>query len=123
MTLNDTHRCWEEGSWDDWIRGIEDLCFSIHEWAKEKGFWDEPRSEAECMALEHSEISERLEALRHGNPPDEHCPDFTSEEIEAADLVIRLCDYCGKKKLRLAEAILAKMSYNETRPYKHGKEF
>jgi hypothetical protein len=53
--------------------------------------------------------------------PDQHCPDFTSEEIEAADALIRLFDYAQEWGLRLAEAVTAKMEYNASRPYKHGK--
>lgn len=121
--------------------------------AVNKGFWETSadgrvltglRNKAEMLALEHSEISERLEAvraagkskIRHGenNPPqigsngefipmDEHCPEFTSEEIETADLLIRVFDYARAFNLRLGEAIFAKMQYNESRPFKHGKAF
>lgn len=96
---------------------------NIHEWAKEKGFWNQERNEGEIIALIHSELSEALEGLRKGNPPDEHCPEFSSAEIELADAVIRIMDFCHAKGYRLSEAIVAKMMYNETRPYKHGKKF
>jgi hypothetical protein len=32
-------------------------------------------------------------------------------------------DYAAKRKLRIPEAILAKMEFNKTRPLKHGKKF
>ena len=44
--------------------------------------------------------------------------------IEGADLVIRLLDTAYSAQWPLGEAMLAKMAFNETRPYKHGgKEF
>ncbi len=74
------------------------------------------------IALIHSEISEGLEGLRKPKP-DEHCPGFSSEEIESADAFIRLFDLVEKRELRIVEAIIAKMRYNATRPPKHGKAF
>lgn len=82
------------------------------------------RNKGEMMMLEVSEIAERLEAVRK-NPdaPDEHCPEFTTEEIELADMFIRGMDYGKGHGLRLAEAILAKMEFNAGRPRKHNKNF
>lgn len=70
--------------------------------------------------LIHSELGEMTEGVRKPGP-DEHCPEFTSEEIEAADAFIRLMDYAQEWGLRFAEAVVAKMEYNASRPYKHGK--
>ena len=67
-----------------------------------------------------SELSEALEALRHGNPPDNHIPDYTGLEAELADAVIRIMDLAETTKSRLAEAIVAKAAYNSGRPHKHG---
>ncbi len=104
----------------------------IHEWAKEKGFWDvEHRNDSEMIMLMVTELSEAVEALRYGNYPSEtlHAkykvpPDFISQvEEELADCVIRIMDYCAFKNFNLGKAIIEKMKYNETREYKHGKEF
>lgn len=91
--------------------------------AKDHGWHDTPRTDGEVLALIHCEISEGLQALRQGNPPDHHCPDFSSIEIELADTIIRIMDYAGEKKLDIAGAIIAKMDFNRTRPYKHGRKF
>lgn len=72
------------------------------------------------IALIHSELGEMTEGVRKPHA-DEHCPEFTSEEVELADAVIRILDYAGAFDLRLAEAVLAKMEFNASRPYKHGK--
>ena len=69
---------------------------------------------ASKIALIHSEVSEMLEGLRKGLP-DDHLPDRSAEEVEAADVFIRLMDYCGARNLDLAGAVRAKMAYNETR--------
>ena len=69
----------------------------------------------------HSELSEALEAIRRDDPPDSHIPDFTGQEAEFADCIIRIMDYSQHYKLRIAQAIVAKNVYNQTRPYKHGK--
>lgn len=94
-----------------------------HKNAVSKGFWDVERNSGESIALIHSELSELLEGLRKGNPPSEKIPGFSQAEEEAADVIIRLFDLAGGSKWRLAEAIVAKMAYNASRPYKHGKQF
>lgn len=95
----------------------------IHAWAKRKGFWDTERNDGEMIALMHSELSEALEGIRHGNPPSDKIPDFSAAEEEMADVVIRVLDTCTARGWRLFDAINAKMAYNEGRPYRHGKRF
>lgn len=95
-----------------------------HKTAREKGWWDKTRSDGELIALMHSELSEALEALRHGNPPSEHIPEFTGVEEEMADLLIRVFDASAARGWRLIEALAAKMDFNESREYRHGgKDF
>jgi NTP pyrophosphatase (non-canonical NTP hydrolase) len=63
--------------------------------------------------LIHGEVSEAMEADRRGEGWDR-----VTEEL--ADVCIRIFDLCGSMNLNLEKAIVEKMEYNKTRPYKHG---
>jgi NTP pyrophosphatase (non-canonical NTP hydrolase) len=88
--------------------------------AVEKGWWNGPRNDGELIALMHSELSEALEAMRHGNPPSEKIPEFTGVEEELADVIIRIMDYSYSRGLRVSQAVVAKIAFNATRPIRHG---
>ncbi len=123
----------------------------VHERAKEKGWYNPPKSDLEVMALIHSEISEAVEELRskeekpylyqeqlityeNGHavnrevkvePSDVYWVSHTKPlglASELADAVIRILDYCEWKGIDLEEAIKLKHAYNKTRPYRHGKK-
>lgn len=109
----------------DTINTIEQLVYEAHQNAVLHGFYEDESVNhpgVKCILMV-TEISELFEGVRNGDniKPDRHCPDFSNEEIEAADLFIRLADYSGFRKLRLGAAILAKHEYNKSRPYKHNK--
>lgn len=71
------------------------------------------------IALIHSEVSEMLEGLRKGKQ-DDHLPDRKAEEVEAADVLIRLLDYCAWRGLDIGGAVEAKCRYNAQRAdHKH----
>jgi NTP pyrophosphatase (non-canonical NTP hydrolase) len=88
--------------------------------ARSKGWWDKEPNHPEQLALMHSELSEGLEYLRHGNGPSDHIPAFSGLEEELADVIIRIMSYAGKTGLKISEAVLAKMEYNAGRPHMHG---
>ena len=102
------------------LNGLSD---QVHQNAVDKGFWENDRNDGECIALMHSELSEALEALRKGNPPDHHCPEFDNATVEFADCIIRILDLCWAREMPIGEALIAKMKFNATRPHKHGKAF
>lgn len=96
------------------IRSLSLLCRE-----RAKDWWVDPntcepinRNKGEMIALMHSELSEMLEGVRK-NKMDDHLPNRKSEEVEAADLLIRLLDYCAD--MDLGGAFEEKLEYNRTR--------
>jgi NTP pyrophosphatase (non-canonical NTP hydrolase) len=125
----------------DFIGLLETLGFMAARYAHKQGFHDSQATHAldsnvtilsrfTKLMLMVTELAEVAEALRTANKhPDDLSyaqsaviPEFTQEEEELADALIRLLDYAGTYRLRLAEATLAKMAYNKTREPMHGKK-
>lgn len=102
------------------IREFNEMGESVHFTAVGKGWWDRDRNDGELIALIHSKLSKCLEALRHGNPPDDKVPEFSMAEAELAGAVIMIMDIGHARWWRVAEAIVAKARFNETRPAMHG---
>lgn len=127
---------------------VNNWCREVHEYAKEKGWWDgTPRTALEIHMLCVSEIAEATEAVREKKPDvyvhnlDGSVAEVThmapesfvrtdgetstqlkveGEATELADCVIRIFDYFGYKGWDLEAILQAKHAYNKTRPYKHG---
>lgn len=103
------------------VGAFESLSEQVFKNAEAHGFWEGERNDGEIICLMHSELSEAFEAIRHSNPPDDHIPEFSGVEAELADVIIRIMDFAHAREWRVAEAVIAKMAYNKTRPWRHGK--
>ena len=98
----------------DTLAGVQGAVNTYH------GFRNKPYEFGRAIALMHSELSEALEGDRHNNPPSDHIPEFSAIEEELADVVLRIMDTADWQKLRLGEAVIAKLRYNAGRPPMHG---
>ena len=120
---------------------LNELANQIHENAVAHGWWDDKRSFAEVVALCHSELSEALEEDRAGRPTAYYDVESGNEHIrvidvddtgsrkmegtatEMADCIIRILDWAAHECIDMDRVVNAKMRFNESRPYKHGKRY
>lgn len=122
---------------DEFINQWNEMQSAVHNTAVEKGWWKDRRFiehlcvgnysqscqaniDLACIALIISELSEAMEAIRHGNPLDDKIPRFKGTEAELADAVIRIMDLADERGWRVGEAIIAKAEMNKGRPVMHG---
>lgn len=103
------------------IEQINDIVSEIHQANVDAGWWHDintgaplERNDGELIALMHSELSEALEGVRKGKM-DDHLPHRLAVEVELADALIRIMDYCGGRGLDLGGAMAEKLAYNKQR--------
>lgn len=103
---------------------IDLLAKEVHRTAIEHGWWDNPRKFPETCALCHSELSEALEAYRNDEPlfyiDAERGNKPEGVAVEMADCLIRILDWFGAMQTDPSDIIMAKHTYNISRPYRHG---
>ena len=102
---------------------LSGLSERANDMAHEKGFYDGGKTLTTAIALQHSELSEVLEALREGNLESTKIEGYSELEEEYADVIIRILDTAGEHDLDIGGAVIAKMRKNSDRDHKHGKEF
>lgn len=101
-------------------KSVTDWVTECHSRSREKGFWDNDRNVGEMLMLIVSELGEAIESHRAGVFGLEKKDTF---EDELADTAIRLFDLCGGLGIDLEKQIAWKMSFNQTRGYRHGKSY
>lgn len=104
----------------DFVNSVRYFMNRIHNIAMHNGHWDSPVDITKSLCWIHSEVSEAFDAWQHGSKPSTRIP-FSTLEEELADVFIIMADACQANGFDLARAIVAKIDYNRTREYRHGK--
>jgi NTP pyrophosphatase (non-canonical NTP hydrolase) len=129
-----------------WLDGLNELAGDIHGTSLKHGWWpgiDEwlklsPEAKADVylskLMLVVTEVAEMVEELRkHSNPRHQymgksikfqggHINKPEGASIEAADVFIRLLDFCAFTGIDIEAAIAEKMGFNDFREHRHGNK-
>ena len=112
---------------------LTELQFRAHRVNVQNGWWEDRDAMIEshpsalpavvlcCIALQHSELSEAVEAIRKHVPltwSDHTQPDTAVREM--AGCVVRIMDLCERMGWDLEKAVTAEIDRNETRGHRHG---
>lgn len=118
--------------------GLNEIALRALDNAKSKGFHESDPNIGEKLMLIVSELSEALEADRHGKRMKvsiggvvgwvseedflkhfkKHVKDTFEDEL--ADVIIRVAHLSARLGIDIEAHVLAKMRYNENREHKHG---
>lgn len=101
-----------------------------HKWWHDKNGNRLQRNKGELLCLVHSEVSEAMEGERK-DLMDDKLPHRKMAEVEMADALIRILDYCAGFGYDLGGAVEEKLLYNsaradhthEARELPNGKKF
>lgn len=110
---------------DDALKAkLTDLSICCFVEAQKRGWHESDEVDVpKALYLIHSEVSEALESYRDRDmnmwlrDSDGKPEGFPSE---LADIVIRVFDLAGLMNIDIGNAIVEKMKFNQTRPYRHG---
>jgi len=110
---------------EEFERSYKRIAEKVHHLMATQGFWKESRNRDVCnpIVLAHSELSEALECLRLGNPPDKNISEMSGAEVQLSDVLGILMDMEVGYGFEISKALLKKMEFNKTRGYLHGKKF
>lgn len=94
----------------------------LYQAIRAKGFMDGPVPIPEQVALMHSELSEALESYRNDEPLSWTGEGGKPEGVasEYIDVIIRAFNYCSHLGIDVAQELVRKHNYNQTRPFMHG---
>jgi NTP pyrophosphatase (non-canonical NTP hydrolase) len=126
MTLNELGKLANENAKAHGFYDLPEAIKTLPSWVRKilesVGFSINPVPQQ--IALMHSELSEALECYRDGEMQltfdDKGKP--LGYPSELADVIIRIVDQAYELNIDLDKAVTAKMAYNATRPYKHGRK-
>lgn len=101
----------------DFVNALTEICYGD---AKAAGWHKEVPPDvvkylqATQLMLMVSEISEAMEGVRK-DLKDEKLTHRSAVEVELADAIIRIADFCGRWGLDLGGAVVEKLAYNKSR--------
>ncbi len=94
---------------------LNHLAYDIHASNRKAGWWDKPREDGTLFMLMVSEIVEAMEGVRK-DLMDDKLPHHKMVDVELADALIRILDYCGAHDIDIGGIVAEKRAFNIVRP-------